>query len=61
MRQKIASFDLGGDRRVPDKLAVISARIEISGPAAVVEGVAKQLNAESVLKHLSVKRTNVSS
>jgi hypothetical protein len=59
--QKIASFDLGGDLRVADKLAIISAKIELSGPAAVVETIAKQLNAEAVLKQLSEKRTKIRS
>jgi hypothetical protein len=59
--QKIASFDLGGDLRVADKLAVISTRIEISGPASVVETIAKQLNAEAVLKHLTERRIKLSS
>lgn len=57
----MASFSLGGnDHRVPDKLALINAKIDISGPAAVVEKIAKQVKAQAVLNELSEKRTKVS-
>ena len=57
--KKIASFDLGGNLRVPDKLALTSIRIEITGPTAAVETIARQLNTGEVLKRLSDKRTKV--
>ena len=55
--EKIASFDLGGNLRVPDKLALTSIRIEITG--APVEAIAKQLKTGEVLKRLTEKRTKV--
>ena len=57
--QQIASFDLSGDQRVADKLAIISTRIDISGPASVVEAIAKKVNTAVILKHLTEKRVEV--
>lgn len=52
----LASFELGGDRRAPDKLGLISMRIRISGPTAIVEAMARKLDAGAVLAHLSAAR-----
>ncbi|HET7651266.1 MAG TPA: hypothetical protein VFL15_11260 [Gammaproteobacteria bacterium] len=56
-----ASFDesSGGNVRVPAKLAVINARININGPTALVDAMVKKLSAGSVLGQLSEKRTVV--
>jgi len=57
--QRIARFDLSGNLRVPDMLALTSIRIKISGPTAPVEALAKQLKTGEVLKRLTEKRTKV--
>ncbi len=55
--QRIASFDLGGDQRVPGKRDLINLRVDISGPTPTVEAMATGLDTNAVLQQLDDKRT----
>lgn len=54
-----ASFDEGYDATVPNRLAMIHARININGPTAQVEAMVKRMNTGAVLDQLSEKRTRL--
>lgn len=54
---QLASYDLGSGWRVPDKLALMNVRIQLSGPKASVERLLKQLDTDAVRGELTAQRT----
>ncbi|HET7568986.1 MAG TPA: hypothetical protein VFK96_00165 [Gammaproteobacteria bacterium] len=56
---QLASYNLDGDWRVPEKLSLINIKIQISGSKANVERLVKQIDAAAVLNQLSTERVTV--
>ena len=58
---QLASFDMGGDYRVHSKLDLYSLRIDLEGPAKVVDKMVRGIDSSKVLSGLTTSRTNVES
>lgn len=56
---QLARFDLSGDFRVQDKLALLSYRVDMSGPAAPLERIIKDIDVSKVLGTLTADRKNL--
>lgn len=58
---QLARFDMSGDFRVPSKLALLSVRVQLSGPSSVLENIVKNVDASKVLSTLTTARKNLRS